>query len=103
MSKAVREGFQQAREHLRSLTTVGEILETAMAFEKAAETFYSGLVDKVRSIDPAKPIKVNVIDVGDDPDRDTWESVAQTSGGAYQHVGASDSPEFAAAVNSLLG
>ncbi|MCB0929525.1 MAG: substrate-binding domain-containing protein [Mycolicibacterium insubricum] len=63
----------------------------------------SGLVDKVRSIDPAKPIKVNVIDVGDDPDRDTWESVAQTSGGAYQHVGASDSPEFAAAVNSLLG
>lgn len=47
MSKQVKESFQQAREHLKSLTTVGEILDTAMAFEKAAETFYAGLVDKV--------------------------------------------------------
>ncbi|MCB1503755.1 MAG: hypothetical protein KDJ47_02155 [Hyphomicrobiaceae bacterium] len=64
MSKAVREGFQQAREHLRSLTTVGEILETAMAFEKAAETFYSGLVDKV-----SKPMRELVRELAEEETR----------------------------------
>jgi rubrerythrin len=47
MSKEVREGFQSARERLRQMTTVGEILETAMAFEKAAQTFYAALAKRV--------------------------------------------------------
>ena len=50
-----------------------------------------GLQDFIRkSADPAKPIAVNVIDFGGDPDRATWEAVAQLSGGGYQnlsHVG----------------
>jgi hypothetical protein len=56
-----------------------------------------------QSADPARPVAVDVINVGNDPDRATWESVAQISGGTYQNVPASDSPELIAAVNSMLG
>ena len=44
----------------------------------------------------------DVINVGDDPDRPTWESVAQISGGSFTAVPASDSPEFATALDRLL-
>ncbi|CAN5544876.1 substrate-binding domain-containing protein [soil metagenome] len=63
----------------------------------------AGLQDLVRQgADPARPVAVDVINVGNDPDGPTWESVAQISGGTYQRVPASDSPEFVAAVNSML-
>ncbi|MCV7229304.1 substrate-binding domain-containing protein [Mycolicibacterium komossense] len=63
----------------------------------------TGLQDLIRrSADPARPVAVDVINVGNDPDRSTWESVAQISGGTYQNVPASDSPELVAAVNSML-
>ena len=39
-----------------------------------------------RSADPANPVAVNVIDFGGDPDRATWEAVAQLSGGSYQNL-----------------
>ena len=62
-----------------------------------------GLEDVIKSsIDPARPVAVNVIDVGDDPDRPTWEAVAQLSGGSYQNVPAADSPELTAAVARTL-
>jgi hypothetical protein len=62
-----------------------------------------GLQDMIRSsADPARPVAVDVINVGDDSDRPTWESVAQISGGTYQNVPASDSPEMAAAINAML-
>ncbi len=62
-----------------------------------------GLQDLIRSkADPARPVAVNVINVGDDPDRAAWQAVAQISGGTYQNVPSSDSPEFVAAVNRLL-
>lgn len=64
MTKQVKEGFAQAREHLQSLTTVGEILKTAMAFEKAAETFYAGLVDKV-----SKPMRELVLELAEEETR----------------------------------
>lgn len=52
-----------------------------------------GLQDFIRkSADPAKPIAVNVIDFGADPDRSTWEAVAQLSGGSYQNIATSASP-----------
>jgi hypothetical protein len=61
------------------------------------------LVQYVKSaVDPAKPVAINVIDFGDDSDRATWEAVAQTSGGTYQNVATSDSPDLASAVTSLL-
>lgn len=63
----------------------------------------SGLLDMVRqNADPARPVTIDVINVGNDPDRDTWESVAQLSGGTYQSVPASDSPEMLAAVTRFL-
>ncbi len=62
-----------------------------------------GLQDLIRSsVDPARPVVVDVINVGADPDRATWEAVAAISGGTYRSVPASDSPEFAEAVNELL-
>ncbi len=64
----------------------------------------AGLQDLIRnSADPAKPVAVDVINVGNDPDRPTWESVAQISGGQYQNVPASDSPEMVTAINTMLG
>ncbi len=55
------------------------------------------------AFDPARPVAVNVIDFGDDPDRPTWEAVAQTSGGRYQNLPTSASPELSAAIRSMLG
>ena len=58
-----------------------------------------GLQDFVKSaVDPARPVAINVIDVGDDPDRPTWEAVSQLTGGTYQNVPASDSPDLTAAI-----
>lgn len=63
----------------------------------------AGLQDVIKSgIDPNRPVAVNVIDVGDDPDRATWEAVAQISGGVYQNVPAADSPDAAAAIARML-
>lgn len=62
-----------------------------------------GLQQYIRgAFDPARPVAVNIIDFGDDPDRPTWESVAQITGGSYQNVGDSTSPELASAIASLL-
>jgi hypothetical protein len=63
-----------------------------------------GLQNFIRtSADPAKPIAVNVIDFGADPDRATWEAVAQLSGGGYQNLATSASPDLANAINTFLG
>jgi len=63
-----------------------------------------GLQDYVRkAFDPARPVAINVIDFGSDPDRAAWESVAQTSGGGYQNLSQSDSPDLATAVATFLG
>jgi Bacterial extracellular solute-binding protein len=62
-----------------------------------------GLQDFIRQgADPAKPVAVNIIDFGADPDRSTWEAVAQLSGGSYQNLATSASPELATAVNNFL-
>ncbi|MCX2929668.1 substrate-binding domain-containing protein [Mycobacterium sp. CVI_P3] len=62
-----------------------------------------GLVQYVKSaVDPARPVAINVIDIGDDSDRETWEAVTQASGGTYQNVATSDSPDLATAVTTLL-
>ncbi|MGA8543945.1 MAG: hypothetical protein WB785_01640, partial [Mycobacterium sp.] len=62
-----------------------------------------GLEDFIKqSNDPAKPVAVNVIDFGSDSDRETWEAVAKLSGGSYQNLATSDSPELATAVTNFL-
>ncbi|MBS9532690.1 substrate-binding domain-containing protein [Mycobacterium sp. M1] len=62
-----------------------------------------GLQDYIRgAFDPQRPIAVNVIDFGSDPDRATWQSVAQLSGGAYQNLTSANSPDLASALTTLL-
>ena len=64
----------------------------------------SGLQDYVRrTFDSAKPIAINVIDFGADPDRAAWEGVAQASGGSYQNLSTSASPDLTSAVATFLG
>ncbi len=64
----------------------------------------SGLQAYVKgAVDPAKPVAINVIDFGNDPDQSTWQAVAQLSGGSYQNLTTSDSPDLTTAVNTFLG
>ena len=64
----------------------------------------AGLQDHVRrTFDPNRPVAINVIDFGADPDRATWESVAQSTGGGYQNLPTSATPDLATAVATLLG
>jgi len=62
-----------------------------------------GLQNYIRgAFDPARPIAVNIIDFGTDSDRDTWQAVAQATGGSYQNLATSESPELAAAIATML-
>jgi hypothetical protein len=63
-----------------------------------------GLISFIKgAVDPQRPVAVNVINLGDDPDRATWESVAQAAGGEYRNVPSSTDPALATAVSELLG
>jgi hypothetical protein len=63
----------------------------------------AGLTDFVRAaLDPKRPVAINVIDFGGDPDRPTWEAITRLSGGSYQEIVASDSPDLAAAVARMV-
>ncbi|GAA2566588.1 VWA domain-containing protein [Mycolicibacterium diernhoferi] len=63
-----------------------------------------GLVSYIQgAVDEQRPVAVNVINLGDDPDRATWEAVAQASGGEYRSVPNSADPALADAVAELLG
>jgi hypothetical protein len=64
----------------------------------------AGLEGFIRgAVDPARPVKVNVIDFGSDSDRATWEAVAELSGGGYQNLASSTGPELTSAVAKFLG
>lgn len=57
-----------------------------------------GLQDFVKSaVDRDRPVAINVIDIGDDPDRPTWEAIVRLSGGTYQSV-PPESPALMAAI-----
>jgi hypothetical protein len=63
----------------------------------------TGLQDTIRAaFDPAKKVAINVINVGDDPDRATWQAITEITGGQYQNVPASDSPDMVSNINDLL-
>lgn len=63
----------------------------------------AGLQEFVRqTFQPGKPVAVNVIDFGTDPDRATWEAVSQISGGTYQNLNSAVGPELAAALSSVV-
>ena len=62
-----------------------------------------GLQNYLKSAaDPNRPVTINVIDLGGDPDRPVWEAVTQVSGGSYQEIATSDSPELVAAIARML-
>ncbi len=62
-----------------------------------------GLEEFISSaVDPNRPVAVNVVTVAGDPDRPTWEAVAQLTGGSYLEVPGPDSPELITAVSRLL-
>jgi hypothetical protein len=52
--------------------------------------------------DPDRPVAINIIDFGAESDRATWEAVARISGGSYQNLPTSASPELATTVARLL-
>lgn len=52
--------------------------------------------------DPNRPVAINVINFGADPDRPTWEALARLSGGSYRNLATSDSPDLAAALARTL-
>lgn len=54
------------------------------------------------AFNPDRPVAVNVIDFGEDADRATWEAVAQSTGGSYQNLATSASPELASVIATLL-
>lgn len=53
--------------------------------------------------DPNRPVTVNVIDFSGDPDRPAWEAVTKLTGGSYQEITASNSPDLTGAIDRLLG
>lgn len=63
-----------------------------------------GLQEFIRStFDPARPVAVNVIDFGDDSDRETWEAVTQASRGNYVNLPSSTAPELVTTLATMLG
>ncbi|MGH3956882.1 MAG: hypothetical protein ACRDTI_22890 [Mycobacterium sp.] len=63
----------------------------------------AGLIDTInRQKDPARPVRINVIDFGADSDQQTWQALAQQTGGAYQNLTASNSPELAATITRFV-
>lgn len=62
-----------------------------------------GLQDFIKTaMDPDRPVAVNIISFDADPDRPTWEAVAQMSGGRYVETPGSDSPELVGAIRGML-
>ncbi|HEX9833194.1 MAG TPA: hypothetical protein VGA66_08950, partial [Mycobacterium sp.] len=63
----------------------------------------TGLEAYIRgAFDPARPVAVNMIDIGSDTDRPTWEAVAQVSRGSYQNLPNSTGPELTSAIATFL-
>jgi hypothetical protein len=64
----------------------------------------AGLQDFIRqNFNQARPVAINVVDFGSDPDRGTWEAVAQATGGQYQNLNSSAGPDLTAALTTALG
>jgi hypothetical protein len=55
-----------------------------------------------KSQDPNRPLPVNVISFGGDPDRPTWEAVTRLTGGSYQELPTSAAPDLIAAISRML-
>ncbi len=64
----------------------------------------AGLQDFIsQTFQQGRPVAVNVIDFGADPDRATWEAVSQLTGGTYQNLSTSAGPELGSALATMVG
>lgn len=62
-----------------------------------------GLQEVIKGLqDPQRPVAINVIDFAGDPDRPTWESLAKLSGGSYQEIPNSATPDLIGAISRML-
>ncbi|MEZ7238565.1 hypothetical protein QYS60_12435 [Rhodococcus sp. GXMU-t2271] len=52
--------------------------------------------------DPGRPVRIDVVALGDDTDRNTLQTLADRTGGALVSVATTDGPELAAAVRKLM-
>ena len=77
----------------------------ALVLDRGKGLLYAacGEGDAIDVIDVTTDKVVKSLDVGDDPDRPTWESVAAITGGGYLNLPATDSPELISAIGRLLG
>jgi len=92
---AAQTGFRQGQQNSVLVITSGPHTDQTLGSQ--------GVQDMLRqNADQARPVAVDVINVGDDPDRATWQSVAEITGGRYEGVPRSDSPEMVAAISQLL-
>lgn len=62
-----------------------------------------GLQEYIKStFEQGRPVVVNVIDLGNDPDQPTWTAVTQLTGGTYQNLPTAAGPEFTSVLAGML-
>ncbi|MCQ4120122.1 substrate-binding domain-containing protein [Rhodococcus tibetensis] len=52
--------------------------------------------------DPSKPVRIDVVTIGENPDLNTLQAVADRTGGSLEKVASSDGPALATAISKLL-
>ncbi len=92
---AASDSYREGQDNSVLVITTGPHTDQSLSAE--------GLEQYIRgAFNPDRPVAVNVIAFGDDSDRATWEAVAQATGGSYQNLANSASPELASAIAVLL-
>ncbi|OBG24426.1 hypothetical protein A5765_17235 [Mycolicibacterium celeriflavum] len=88
--------YRQGQENSILVITTGPHTDQSLNGE-GLQAYIRGAFDR------ARPVAVNVIDFGSDSDRETWQAVAEASGGSYQNLTSSAGPELTEAVARFLG
>lgn len=60
------------------------------------------LTDLTTAADPARPVAVNIVRIGDNPDASAFDDIAARTGGTVEAVPASDSPDLIDRLGKLL-
>ncbi len=60
------------------------------------------LTDLTAAADPARPVAVNIVQIGDNPDVSSFDDIAARTGGTVEAVSTSDSPDLIDRLGKLL-
>jgi hypothetical protein len=60
------------------------------------------LTDLTAAADPARPVAVNIVRIGDNSDASTFDDIAAQTGGTVEAVSTSDSPDLIDRLGKLL-